>query len=398
MPRIFSDWLPAFVRYASVTEAPQRMHLWCGITAIAGALRRHVWLDMERFTWTPNFYTVLVAPPGIVGKSSTADIAMNLLKQVPGIKFGANAITPQAIPPEFAAASEAFEYAGEFLPMAPITFVASELGSLINLQDRDMVNLLIELWDGRVDYKKVTKTSGRDTLEMPWINILACTTPHWIADNMPASMIGGGLSSRCIFLYADEKDKYVPFVDEMIPNKQQDLEFRHQLITDLEHIATQIIGPFRISPEARDWFRPVYVEFWKAAKQGMDQIALEGYAARWQTHLFKTAMVLSVSHSDARLIALEDLLLAYELLKEIETEMHKVFARIGQSEEARQAERLVQHIRRAGTIPFEDAYRVVHGFFPDCRDFEGILVGLIRSGQIEQVSTAQGLKLKARGV
>src|ERR1035437_4327664 len=136
MARNFPDWLAAYVKYASVTEAPKKMHTWAGIGAIAGALRRKVWIDMKRFIWTPSFYIIFVAPPGIVAKSTSIDIAMDLLRQVPGIKFGPNTVTWQALVTAFAASSESFEYGDEWHPMSPITLVASELGSLINFQDR----------------------------------------------------------------------------------------------------------------------------------------------------------------------------------------------------------------------------------------------------------------------
>ena len=97
MSRHFPDWLAAYVQYASFSEAPTRMHFWSGVSAIAGALRRRVWIDQAYFKWTPCFYIVLVAPPGIVSKSSTAAIAMSLLREVPGINFGPDVVTWGAI-------------------------------------------------------------------------------------------------------------------------------------------------------------------------------------------------------------------------------------------------------------------------------------------------------------
>jgi hypothetical protein len=65
MARKLKDWLSAYVDYASYSEAPKRMHFWCGVAAIAGALRRRTWIDMSYFRWYPNFYIIIVAPPGI---------------------------------------------------------------------------------------------------------------------------------------------------------------------------------------------------------------------------------------------------------------------------------------------------------------------------------------------
>lgn len=392
--RNFPDWIPAYLEYASVTEAPRRMHFWSAVGTVAGALRRRVWIDMRRFCWYPSFYIIFVGPPGIVAKSTTIDISTDLLKQVPGIKFGPNAITWQALVTAFAAASESFEWQGEWHPMSPLTLVASELGSLLNLQDKEMVNLLIELWDGKKTYEKITKMSGNDTVEAPWINLQAGTTPHWVADNMPQAMIGGGLSSRCIFVYGDTKERYVAYVDEMVG--KGDATLRSKLIQDLEQIA-MLCGPFNINERARAWGRDWYERFWKDAASRMDDQMLEGYAARKQTHMHKVAMVLSASRGDSREITEEDLQLAETMLVDIEADMHRVFSRIGRTEDSMQAERFIEYVRRKGTISYHEAYKMIHIYFPDFRDFEGILSGAIQSGQLEIMTTAAGMFLKARG-
>ena len=394
MSRNFKDWIPAYLEYASVTEAPRRMHFWSAVGTIAGCLRRRVWIDMKRFCWYPSFYIIYVGPPGIVAKSTTIDIATDLLRQVPGIKFGPNAITWQALVTAFAAASESFEYQAEWHPMSPLTLVASELGSLLNLQDKDMINLLIELWDGKKTYEKITKMSGNDTIEAPWINLQAGTTPHWIADNMPQAMIGGGLSSRCIFVYGDMKERYVAYVDEQVGKGDNIL--RTKLIADLEQIA-MLCGSFTISEDARVWGRAWYERFWKDAMSRMDDQMLEGYAARKQTHMHKVAMVLSASKSDSLVITAEDLQLANTMLEDLEKDMHRVFSRIGRTEDSMQAERFIEYVRRKGVVGYEEAYRMIHVYFPDFHDFEGIMQGAIRSGQIEMMMTEKGIFLKPTG-
>lgn len=392
MPRNYPDWISAYLKYASVTEAPKRNHFWSAIGTVAGCLRRRVWIDMKRFQWYPSFYIIFVGPPGVIAKSTTIDISMDLLRAVPGVKFGPNAITWQALVTAFAGASEAFEYNEEWHPMSPLTLVASELGSLLNLQDKDMINLLIELWDGKKTYEKITKMSGNDIIEAPWINIQAGTTPHWIADNMPQAMIGGGLSSRCIFVYGDQKERYIAYVDEQVGS--EDLETKTKLIQDLESIA-MLVGCYKISSKAREWGRDWYERFWKDAQSRMDDQMLEGYAARKQTHMHKVAMVLSASRGDSLVIEEHDLQLAETMLLDLEADMHRVFSRIGRTEDSMQAERFVDFIARKGTVPYHEAYRMIHAHFPDFRDFEGILSGAINSGQIVMKSTATGMYLEA---
>lgn len=397
MSRLLKDWLKSYVDYASVTEAPKRMHFWAGVGAIAGAVRRKVWLDMKRFMWVPSFYIVYVAPPGIVAKSTTMDISMNLLREVPGIKFGPDSITWQGLATMFAAASESFEFpigSGDWWPMSPLSFASGELGSLVDLQNRDMVNLLIELWDGKKKYDKQTKMSGNDSIEAPWINIQGCTTPNWIADNMPRATVGGGFSSRCVFIYADKKDKYVPWPDEAVD--KNDKELQAELIHDLEHMATMLCGPFKLSAAARAWGGRWYIEHWETLIQrGLDEETVIGYATRKQTHMVKLAMVLSIAQGDSLEITADNIQLAKVMLDDLEADMPKVFARIGRSEVSQHADKILGVIQRRGKMPYDEIWRVAHSAFPDLRDMENIIAGLIRSGLVGLEHTTSGAFLKA---
>ncbi len=348
---------------------------------------------MKRYVVYPNFYIVFVAPPGVIAKSTTIDIAMRILRQVPGVNFGPDVITWPALVTAFAAASEQFDYQGDFMPMSALTLEASELGSLLNPQDREMISLYITLWDGRPRFDKVTKGSGKDIVEGPWINMEAATTPHWIADNMPTATIGGGLTSRMIFVYGDKKEKFIAFVDEHVDDT--DTEMAQMLLDDLCHIATTLLGPFFINPEARRWERERYKTFWTSNVHDMNSDILEGYAARKQTHIFKTAMVLSAARSDSRTILVEDLQLATSMLDDLEPDMVKVFSNIGRTEESIQANRFIDFIRKKGKLPYSEAYSSIHSYFPDFRDFEGILAGAIRSGQVDIVTDTTGMYIAA---
>lgn len=393
MPRHFPDWISTYVQYASVTEAPKRMHFWTGISAIAGAIRRRGWIDMKRYVIYPNFYIVLVAPPGVIAKSTTVDVGMRLLRQVPAIKFGPDTVTWPALVVAFSQISEAFQYGEDFIPMSAMTLEASEFGSLVNPADREMISLYITLWDGRKEYIKATKTSGSERIDAPWINMIACTTPHWIADNMPTATIGGGFTSRCIFVYGDAKERFIAFVDEFVDEK--DPETAARLVEDLTYISTEILGPFTFTAAARDWERKRYEQFWKAAVLDMTTDTLEGYAARKQTHIFKTALILSASHRDDRVIDIDDLQLAAQMLDDLEPDMQKVFSKIGRTEDSIQAERFIEFVKRKGEVTYAEAYSMIHTYFPDFRDFEGIMNGAIRSGQLHMTQTAAGPIIRA---
>ena len=396
MSRNFPDWLKAFTEYASYTESPKIMHLWAGVGTLAGALRRKVWFDQIYFKWYPSFYIVFVAPPGIVSKSTTADIGMDLLREVPGIKFGPDSVTWQQLVVAFGAAQEAFELNGEWHTMSPLTLIASEFGNLIDFQDSAMVNLFITLWDGRVRFEKQTKTSGSDMVEAPWINMLACTTPHWISENMSANTIGGGFTSRCIFVYADKKERYVPLLDEVVPKDIQ--QVKNALIADLEHVSMNLCGPYIMTPTARLWMKQWYEQMWAHEYKVNDEDYVNGYMARKQTHLTKLAMILSASRQDALVIEEDDFLAAAAILSETELGSTKVFSRIGKSEESLQVDKVLNILRGRGDLTFEETYRLIHAHFPDGNTCDNIIQGISKAGYISIYQNGGQVRVKFREV
>lgn len=383
MTRKLADWLAAFCDYASFGEAPRRMYFWAGVSAVAGALRRRVWIDQVYFQWYPNLYILLVAPPGIVSKSTTADIAMSLLRRVPNIRFGPAVVTWQALAKEFAEGGEMFQIGDTFYPMSAMTIVSSEFGNLLNPKDKDMVDMLVNLWDGR-PFKKVTKMSGVDEIVNPWINIIACTTPDWIALNVPEYMVGGGFMSRCILVYASEKAKYVPYPALVVPPNIRDME--EVLVHDLEHIATKLAGQYHLTKEAIELGSEWYHHHYKVDAKTMDPVRFGGYIARKQTMAHKVAMVLAAAQRDELVVTVDDLQTAINMLSDLEADMPRVFDRIGVKAETIHIDRLVQIIERRGRMTYVEVYRWMQRYFPKASEIEDTLSTLTRSGVLKLVT------------
>lgn len=392
--RNYPDWLEAYIKYAAFSEAPPYMHFWSGVSAVAGALRRKVWLDMKHFKWHVNHYIIIVAPPGIVSKSTTAAISMDLLRKVPGINFGPDVVTWPALVSAFANCGESFQWNQEWHTQCALTLESSEFGNLVNPQDREMIDLLVTLWDSKQgSFNKVTKGSGTDSVENPWINMIACTTPAWIAGNFPEYVIGGGFTSRCLFVYCENKHRRVPYPDEKAPTGFYDT--RAKLVQDLEHISTMLAGPYSLSAEARTWGHQWYNHHYDNPPLALRDERFGGYLARKQTHLHKLAMILAASRRDEMVIEVDDLAVANKMISDLEEAMPKVFSKIGRSDESVQTERFLDFIKVAGTISYAEAYRHVHLHFPQLRDFEGIVAGAVRAGIIgAPVDPARGPMLK----
>lgn len=393
--RNHQDWLKAFVEYASFGEAPLTMYFWVGVSAVAGALRRRVWIDQGFFRWLSNFYIVLVAPPGIVAKSTTASIGMNLLREVPNIKFGPDVVTWQALVQSLANSTEMFPLGDKFYPQSAITIESSEFGNFLNPNDREMVDVLVSLWDGKQGaFTKITKTQGNDEIINPWVNIVACTTPAWIAGNFPEYMIGGGFTSRCIFVYAEEKRKYVAYPSEHLP--PEFLAMRLKLIQDLERISN-LAGPYEIDPQAIKWGEEWYEKLYKNRPPHLNNERFGGYIARKQTHIHKLAMIMAASRRDERVILLDELQGADALVSALEVSMPRVFSHIGRTEISRHMEELLSCVRAYGEIEYTELFKAMFRIFPSSIDFENAMKSLRSAGFIEMLPSGNTMKVRARG-
>jgi hypothetical protein len=370
------------------------MRFWSGVSAIAGALRRKVWIDQVYFQWYPNFYIVIVAPPGVVSKTTTASVSMSLLRKVPGVRFGPDVVTWPSLVTSFSEAAENFEWAGGWHPMSAMTLESGEFGNLLDPQDRSMVDLLVSLWDGKQGaFRKETKFSGNDSIENPWINLIACTTPAWIAGNFPEYMIGGGFTSRCIFVYAEKKAQRIAYPARRVP---KDLGIqRDKLIEDLCEIA-KLTGEYRLTDEAYEWGIRWYDHHIENPPPALNDDRFGGYLARKQTHIHKLAMVLAASRGDALVITAEHLEVANTMVSALEPDMAMVFSKIGRTDESYHVERLVKYIQQVGEVEWSEAYRHVHKYFPGMRNYDDVIAGLVRSGQIYMVQKNNQIFIAAK--
>lgn len=390
MPRIVQDWLKSYCELAKFSEAPDIFNWWAGVGTIAGALRRKVYIDQKYFIWTPNFYIIFVAPPGVATKSTSMNNAIRLYKQVDGLKLGPNAITWQQLVSAMSGCCEAVMMPdGAFLNISCLTFASSEFGSLVNLQDRDMLNVLTDLWDGHHDsWEKQTKSQGSDMIQNPWINILACTTPSWLEDNLPKAAIGGGFVSRCVFVFAEEKSKLIPYPKEVVDEVWFDQQSK-ALVHDLEMIS-MLKGEFIMTPEALEFGEAWYIQHHKNPPTYLRSEEFIGYMSRKQGHIHKLAMVLSAAESDTMILDRSHLERAIRMMNAVEKGLPDVFRKIHTTEEMSQLDKIFGAIiESGGKIEAETLYtRFVH--MMSKRQFDELIASGISTGRLIQVSNGTG--------
>lgn len=384
--RRYRNWLEAYVLHTRYSESPDSFHFWTGVATIAGALRRRVWIDQRIFQWTPNFYIILVGPPGVAAKSTSIRQGISLLERVPGIRFGPQSMTWQALATALERACEGVEINGEILPMSCLTIAISELGTFLRADNDELISTLIAMWDGQREvWRRETRTQGDTRIENPWLNIIGCTTPSWIRSNIPQNMIGGGLTSRIVFVYGEKKRQLVPYPSELVTHESYGDE-EANLVHDLEQISL-LGGEYKLSSEALRFGNNWYERLNTYRPPHMVGDRYDGYIARKQGHLHKLAMVFAASKRDNLIIEAEDLAEADTCLTDIEYDMQKVFASIGVPLQAQISYEVTQLIKNSQEINFQRLWQLCQSHMR-LQDFQEAIKGLARAGYIQVTNRA----------
>lgn len=419
MARDVPDFLSAYCReVAPRSEAPERFHFWTAASAVAGALRRRVWIDQASYRIYCNMYVILVGPPGVVKKSTTINQGTRLLLTLEdkGVHLASDCTTWQAFITEFSRAEDHFADGPMEMPrLADGTFDAdalqdalhtstramtcavSELGTFFDPRERQMVNCLTDLYDAKwnIPWRKGTKTQGTDTIINPFLNLIAGTTPKWLADNFRDQFGGWGLSSRCIFLYCDTPERIIPFPDELWAGRYAAI--MSPITETLRHIA-ELSGPLAYTPEARafvaSWYRAHADRTSTVAKSHNTDEWLSYFLARKQDHLIKLSMILCASRSDSLLIDLDDVRTAADRMEEVERELHMTFS---SRHTSNVRTKLTQEIwpmiwqiaSEEGGIEHEGMYALLQRYMT-FRQAEETLAGFIAAGWMARVANAAG--------
>lgn len=316
--RRLKNWIQSYLAYTHESESPEEYHTWCALSAIAGAIRRKVFFDMEYFLLRPNLYTVLIGPAGRCKKSTAMRVSRRILAAVPGLNFTTDSTSRERLIQDM---SQAYVDGHSCM-----TAYSSEFASLFSTSGMEMVVFLTDIYDSPDEWAHRTKSGGTNKIKAPYLNLLGASTPDWIAKAMPLDTVGIGLTSRIIFVYQD-----TPRVRPAFPKlsaAQRDL--RDLLVEDLTTMSS-LSGEYVF---ADDGAKEEYEEWYQARVLNPNPThdpRLNGYYERKPMHLIKLCMVVAASFRDELVITAKDLRLAHSLISNVEEKMTKVFANVGKN-------------------------------------------------------------------
>lgn len=370
-------WLERYLDYTSEQESPQLFHLWVGISVLASALGRKVWIDRGHYTLFPNLYVVLVGASARVRKTTALNIGFHLFKEA----FPAHCTIAQKITPE--ALIGVLRDEAKEKGSAEGVMVSSELSVFLgsSIRDDSLIQLLTKLYDceSTMDYHTIIR--GKEVLPNVCFNMLGATTPEWIKTSMPSHAVGGGFTSRIIFVYQFEGERRIPF--PTVSSRQAQL--KAALIKDLQHIGS-IKGGVVLTAEAKEWYSDWYCDVYNPDGK---ESGLEGYYGRKADTLLKLAVVFTVSRTGKIVVDEQDLVKALNAMNENEKYLPEIMRNIQSNLIGEERGKVLRVISRRSEISYGDLLRAV-SYCIDSAKLNMVINGLVEEGAIEESIDGKG--------
>lgn len=351
MSRELDNWLDSYLKYTDNTESPVSYHTWCGLSVIAGALQRRVYLQWGLAeTIYPNLYVVLIGPSGRTRKGTAIGIAKSMLKATPGVTVVPESSSGrQAMILAMKRASKNFEdpIDGKIKFHCSVTAFSEELSVFLGQGDIAYLSNLTDWYDSKDDWEYETVGRGKDSLQGLCLNLCGGTAPDWIQSMIPQEALGGGFTSRVIFIVEEKKRKIVP--EYVVDDETRELG--EKLQRDLERIAN-LAGEMRFDEEGKqayvDWYIDQDTKL-SAGQPAIPDTRFAGYCERRATHLRKLMLVCSASRGDDLKLTKADFLKAKGLLEAAEVKMGRTFGGLGKARNSAETDTVMDFIREMGT-------------------------------------------------
>jgi len=309
------------------SEPPILFRKWTAISSIAAALQRKVSVDLGiSLRFYPNFYIVLVGPSA-TGKGTAMKYAYDILEQLPNIRLAAQATSLQALIRRMKETNltDLDIETGDEIFHSSITVFSNEFTVFLGYHNRELITALCDWYDCPNRWVYDTIKRDRELIVGCWVNILGGTTPDNIKESLPMAAIGGGLTSRIIFVNEDKKNKLVVFPSVT----QREIDLQMYLVRDLEQIS-MLSGSFRFTQEAMNYYHEWC--YHADLNPPFHDKKFDGYCGRRRNHLLSLAMVCSASEGDTLVLSSDHLKRAAHLLAEVEINMGTTFRGMGRSD------------------------------------------------------------------
>lgn len=314
------DLIQAFLDYTNGSPSPERFRLWAGISAIAGALERRVWVRSAGDPVYPNLYVLLVAPPG-VGKYIIHEV-QTVWKEARCFKVAPHSTTKASLVDSLNESLRTITIPGEIIEYHSLQIAAEEFGVLVPTYDLEYLSHLNNIFNNPSYYSEKRRSVDKGetmTITNPQLNIIAGTQPGYLGTLFPEEAWTMGTASRLLMIYAGE-----PIQVELFPEKcviAARMQGREKFVESLQFLS-KLHGEFDWDPRAVDAMRAWYKAGFPPAPT---HSKLLYYGSRRILHIMKLIQIAAISRCQDLKITLDDLATAREWILMAEQQMPNVF-------------------------------------------------------------------------
>jgi hypothetical protein len=326
---------------------------------------------------------VFVAEPGIARKSQAISYAMQMLAQIPEIVTSADASTKEAMLQDLeSGATDELMPDGSTFKHSSLCIFSKEFESFLGQKKENtkMLVLLTDLFDCQeLPWKYRTKNSGSNIVPSVFINLLAATTPDSLASSLPPTAVGGGLTSRIMFVWADKKKKKVPRPIET----EEEKILKDKLIKDL-FVISRISGQYTMTDDCIKKWDDWYNEY---EETNPDRVckdpSFNGWYSRKPMYILKLSMLIAASTSDDLAVEWKHLQGAIDDIEEAEMQMGNAFKAIGKSIVTSETDSVLQIIRARKVIDEKSLLSLVWRDI-DNNKFNNVIETAVRAGKVRR--------------
>jgi len=333
-------WLGSYLLYSQEDEAPLAYHFWVGAALLGAACRRNLFLDWGNHLVWPNYYLLVVGPPGCK-KSAAIDTGVDIInrenalieEQDPDypqdlrVKVMPNNTTPEMflnILKSQLAVDRREEDAKPRHTDAVALLANDEMVTLLgksNFHSDKMVQILTGLYGCPSHWEDAAITRGEFILRNIAITVIGGWTPEGIRTSVTREMFGGGFMSRCHFVERKRSGKLfwkAGYQDPIVANN---------LAKQLVYLTKARPAAMNLSKAAEKWYEEFYE---KHSRVAAVDYTMKNYMVRKPSHLLKMSIVLTLSKDPyERIIGVDTLVLALKIMEAEQKRLPDMFNEFG---------------------------------------------------------------------
>lgn len=347
----YCEFLENYRVYTRGNETPEIVHLFCGLSTLAGAAEKRLWIDQKFFNLYLNLYILLIGPAGVIAKSTSMGLALKMLREA-GFNTLEGAVIKEKIIEELLEMVKVTETEDGGFLHSSTTYIANELNVLL-AAGVDMIKFLVDIYDREHAYVYKTKRSGQYEIPYPHFNMMGAAVPQWFGQYVGSDMGSTGFLARSIIVYEEKKRGMYPKIEYTDEQRRA----REKCMEIIFHIAN-MYGEVKMSSEADEYFCAWYR---KQASCAFNDYRINSYYERKnKVHILKIAALMALGDLRQEITKL-DIERSIYILESIEKKMRLAYVIAGNNKLAPYIHQVVRAIdEKGGRIAISELIRMLY--------------------------------------